>query len=218
MADVGRIGVFGRSGCGKTTLVRELLRGRDRVVIFDPLDEYTGHRCRTVREVLAALRQRWGERRWVVRYVPPAGAEPRALHLLSLVLARAQAPYRAGQDRRVLTLAVDELNLSYPVHALPADCQGIAELCSRGRHYGIELIGVSQRVAEVNARFRGNLTEGWYGAQPDHTSRRAVLDAIGPEHRQVLAALPPYRWIQVRDGRVCATAAQTSCGPRRRRV
>jgi hypothetical protein len=190
--DAQRVGVYGRSGSGKSYHVkRSLLAGRGRVVVFDPMDEYAAERFRradTLAAVLAELRRGWGTG-FRIAYVPPAGREPEYLHRLSVLLAQAQAPYLAGRDGRKLTLVVEELNLSFPVGGLPRELSGFGELCSRGRHYGIELVGVSQRVAEVGTRFRGNTDRAYIFGQADHTSRRTILQMIGPGWGDRLASL-----------------------------
>ena len=66
-----------------------------------------------------------------------------------------------------MTLVVEEMNLSFPVAGGVHKCTGFAEICSRGRHYGIDVIGASQRIAEVDTRFRGNCTESVVLRQED---------------------------------------------------
>ena len=53
----------------------------------------------------------------------------------------------------------DGLDVEPPVAGGAEKSPGFAEMCSRGRHYGLDMIGVSQRIAEVSTRFRGNCSE-----------------------------------------------------------
>ena len=66
-----------------------------------------------------------------------------------------------------LTLAADELNLGYPARGHKEKYNGFPSICSRGRHWGINLYGISQRVAEINTRFRGNTSSMYILRQGD---------------------------------------------------
>jgi ABC-type dipeptide/oligopeptide/nickel transport system ATPase component len=202
--NASRLGVYGRSGCGKSTRAKMMLKKVRRLVVFDPLDEYAEHgmtRVNSLKQFLTAIRRRW-RGGFKVAYVPPAGQEKQALHGLSVVLRQIQEPYKLGADIRQITLLVEELNMSYPVHNLPDSMQGFSELCSRGRHYGINIIGVSQRVAEINTRFRGNTEGAYYFAQSDHSDITTIKKMIGPVHGATLAGLKDHEYLYVSGGKV----------------
>ena len=99
-------------------------------------------------------------------------------------------------------LVAEEMNFGYPVTALPRDCQGFSELCSRGRHFQIDLIGLSQRPAEVNTRFRGNANETYIFPIAGHADIRTVMQMIGPAHRETVMGLKPHEYLRVRSGQV----------------
>jgi len=153
------------------------------VVVFDPLGEYRAEGFREIRhdhakaldEVRIAMARDWSNFR--IAYVPPAGKEAEALSILSAVLKRVQEPYRECGAGAPLILAVEEMNLSFPVAGGAERSPGFADLCSRGRHYGITLVGVSQRIAEVSTRFRGNASQTVVFAQKG----RRDLDAAERE-------------------------------------
>ena len=157
-------GVFGGSGSGKSTLVAQMLKGRKRLVVFDTEDEYgpgrkhatTKVRVESLDQVRQAMRADWHG--FSISYVPPVGMEGRALSSLCKLLMAAQEPARSRPTKPIL-LVVEEMSKSYPVHGWEKKCPGFNHICARGRHYNIETIGVSQRIAEVSANFRGNCTE-----------------------------------------------------------
>jgi DNA helicase HerA-like ATPase len=203
--DADRIAVFGRSGSGKSTLTKTMLRDRDRVVVVDPMEEYARARgfvrADRVAQVLVHLRRSWS-RSFRIAFVPAAMREPSELHALSLVLLQAQAPYYEERDDRKLTLVVEELNKAFPVAALPRELYGFGEVCSRGRHYGIEVIGVSQRPAEVNTRFRGNTTASYWFALAEAVDETAAARALGRTHAARLRQFPTGRYLRFAAGEV----------------
>lgn len=173
-----RIGIWGASGSGKSTFAKQLVKPRRRIVIFDPLEEYGGQVNRgDVDLVRQAMRADWHG--FKVSYVPPSGQEPRALSTLCRLLLKAQEPFKAGQSKAGITLVVEELNLSFPVHGGAAKSPGFAEVCSRGRHYGIEVIGISQRISEVDTRFRGNCSQTVVFRQRGAADVKAAKQELG---------------------------------------
>lgn len=191
ISSAGRIGVWGRSGSGKSAYVKHRIRGRRRVVVFDPLDEYDDimavrvhHKKRDdldrVRQAMAAD---W--RGFRIAYVPPSGRESAALSALSRLLMRAQAGLKASKGGAPLTLVVEEMNMSFPVAGGAEKSPGFAEICSRGRHYGIEVIGLSQRIAEVSTRFRGNCTETVVLAQREPRDVTAAVGSTGAKRADI---------------------------------
>jgi len=197
--DAKRIGVFGASGSGKSTLTASLIKSRSRVIAFDPQMDYASKRdYTTVHDCLQLVRHlkgRWS-RGFKVAYVPRAGSDyVQELHMLSLTLLRIQEPYFHYKDSRKLTLVVDELNKSYPVSALKVNQRGFGEVCSRGRHYGIEVIGTSQRMAEVNTNFRGNMTEVYFLRLIEHNDITAVRATLGPKWAEQIRGFPNFRFL-----------------------
>jgi len=200
-SNAGRIGVWGASGSGKSSYVKKAIKGRG-MVVFDPLDEY-GPLCKvsvgTLEGVRKAMADDWSG--FQIAYVPPAGKEPKALSSISKLLMAAQQPYKDTGKGKGVTLVVEEMNLSFPVHGGEAKAPGFAEICSRGRHYGIEVFGLSQRIAEVSTRFRGNCTETVVLRQQGPRDQAAATDAIGGRKAEI-AALSNLEYIHERQGNI----------------
>ncbi len=198
MKSVGRIGIYGASGSGKSTKAKELLKARDRVVIFDPMAEYGGRggavSVHTMPQLVKELKNRW-RTGFRLAFVPPAQGELAALHELSLLLKRIQSGYATGASKTEITLLVEELNLGYPNMMLPPDRNGFGELCSRGRHYGIEIIGITQRPAEVSTRWRGNTSESYWFRQADYRDLQTAGAMLGPQAKVTLKALPTHHYL-----------------------
>jgi len=188
-SNAGRIGVWGRSGSGKSSYIKKRIAGQRRVIVFDPLEEYAAEGFIAIRggldAVRVAMRDNW--RGFRLAYVPPSGREARALSGLSRLLMSAQQPAKDNGGGAGLTLVLEEMNLSFPVHGGEAKAPGFAEICSRGRHYGIEVIGASQRIAEVSTRFRGNGTETVVFAQKGPRDLAAAAAELGCDPAKVKA-------------------------------
>ncbi|AUG55724.1 helicase HerA domain-containing protein [Thalassospira marina] len=205
MSDAGRIGVFGRSGSGKSTLVKKLIAKRKRVIIFDPQDEYKEVKgvftVRRIDDVRAYIARNW-RKSFKVAYVPPANNEMEALDRLSKLAKLAQIRFFEGVDNRQLTLVVEEMHECFPVTTMPKNLSGFGTLCSKGRHYGVELIGASQRIAEVNKRFRGNCSELYILPQQDYVDIKLAAKQLGFVKPEEVQALQPHNFMLRKDGKV----------------
>lgn len=205
-SNAGRIGVWGRSGSGKSSYVKDKLRGTRRVVVFDPLGEYGAEGFRVVEHrrsgldmVRMEMAANWSGFR--IAYVPPGGREAAALSGLSRLLMAAQEPFRTTGRGAKMSLVVEEMNLSFKVNGGADKAAGFAEICSRGRHYGIEVIGISQRIAEVSTRFRGNCTETVVFPQKGARDLNAAAAELGVDVIEV-RALQNLSYLHERGGTV----------------
>lgn len=181
MGDADRIGIYGRSGSGKSTFAKALIRDRRRVIAFDPCDEYgdiPGFERFTNMGLLQARLAR-DPAAFRLAYIPPDGKEAERLNSLSSLVRVMQEPYRAGSSDWTLTFLVEELSMSFHVNGGDARAPGFGGLCARGRHYGVELVGVTQYAAEVGMKFRANAGQSVVFAQGAPRHQKAVLDLLG---------------------------------------
>ncbi len=204
-SNAGRIGVWGASGSGKSSYVKQKLVTLRRLVIFDPLDEYSSlrnvTRCTTAQQVLVAMRKNWTGYR--IAYVPPAGKETRALSQLSKLIIQAQEVYKTTGKGQGMTLVVEEMNTCFSVNCSMKEASGFAEICSRGRHYGVEVYGLSQRIAEVNTRFRGNCTQSVVLRQQGPRDIQAAVDVLSGHKSQVMT-LKNLDYLHEKQGTITA--------------
>jgi hypothetical protein len=156
-----RLGIFGMSGSGKSHFAKKMIIAADRIICFDPEDEYGSLkgfvRLEGIERLDAYLRKHWrGSFR--IAYVPVVQREEIELHNVSMLVMAMQEPFKDGKFDKKVTLLADELNTAFPLNPKPEN-NGFANVCSRGRKRGINVIGISQRPAEIAMRFRGNLDE-----------------------------------------------------------
>jgi hypothetical protein len=171
-------GVWGTRGTGKSTYTKHLVKDIKRLVVFDPMREYSGiKRATTLDQVKAEMVKDYAGFR--VAYVPPAAKEPEALQALSNWLFYVQQPFDDGHSTRQLTLVVEEMSLSFSVKSGESRCPRFAAICSIGRHFGINVIGTSQRMAQVHNTFRGNCEQSICFRQHAPVDRRAASEVLG---------------------------------------
>lgn len=201
--DPGHIGIWGRTQSGKTTRAKMILRDRSRVVVFDPLNEYgdvAPIHAANLNAVLSAIDARW-RGSFGIRYVPASHSDASAcLDALARLLRDVQAPYQEGRDDRHLTLMVDELAASAPNIRRPRSA--FNALCARGRHFGIELIGSSQRMAEVTTSFTGNTTTDYFFPLRSAADYDRAVALIGKHHLAELRSLEPHTCLRYEHGRI----------------
>ena len=202
--DATRELVVGRIGSGKTTRALELTGGRPRVVAWDPLGQYPREhgfsRADSLVQVLGQLSRRWAKS-FKIAYVPQ-GDPVAALHGLSVLLWEAQAHYEDGRDPRKLTLIAEELNLGFPSHALPKGQRGFRKLTLQGRHRGVDIVGVTQRPADIGAAFRGQVSRTYILPLEDEIEIAWALRKIGRERNAELRALKPHHYFEYSEGEV----------------
>jgi hypothetical protein len=199
-----RVGIFGRSGSGKSTRAKQMLRAENRLVIFDTMQEYGKlgiQQVFSLGELKNYMAANWG--RFKVAYVPPYTSKVEALHKLSVMLRQLQQPYadeKPGAEK--ITLMIEELNGSFPVAGLKDGLLGFGDLCGRGRHYGINLIGISQRFASVHNDFRGNMTKSYFFAQGNMTDISTIKGMVGGAVVEKMAGFEDHEFFCLEAGKV----------------
>lgn len=212
-----QVGIAGRKGQGKTVLSDSLARGRPRVVCFDFLGEYRAKgyvQVRTLDALKAEIRKRW-KKGFRVSYFPSARFWndrkkvfehdfERDLSEVSELLCKIQQPYFDTPDGKTppvpkLLLIVEEMRWSYPQNC---SYQGFAVLCTLGRHYGIDVIGTTQRIAEISTNFRGTCDVRFFFAQEEHTDVTTIAKMIGTRNVGKLQALRPHEFLRFYGGQV----------------
>lgn len=160
--NAGIIGIYGGRGQGKSTYTKALLRHYVRVIVFDPMREYAAlsgfSQASNLSEVLAMVKK--GKRvKYSIAYTPEITDLPLALHELCKLLFAIQRPYFDGKSNLDCAMVVEELNMTAPSHNLPKGQEGFKAAVLQGRHYGIEIIGITQRPKLVAPYFRDNASK-----------------------------------------------------------
>lgn len=198
-----RIGVWGRSGSGKSTYVKSLIKTCNKLVVYDPMNEYQHEITGLVsffslQKMVNHMKKTYPN--FKVAYVPPEGKEEEGLHELSKILQMWQKQYAEGTGGHKITLVVEEMNMCFRNGISKEQFYGFANLSSRGRHYGVEIIGVSQRLAEVDTRFRGNAEESVFFAQLDATDISTITRMLGNDYKDKILTLQNHEYYRRSNG------------------
>lgn len=203
--DAKIIGVWGGRGSGKSTRIKELVRQNNRVIAVDPIGEYAeaGFQAyKTHQGLYKGLRAAWNSGFRFSLDVSEAQDMQGMFLKLSHDLRLIQKPYYDGKDSRKITLVVDEMSLLVPNRSMAEGERDFLMLINVGRHYGIEIIGASQRLAQVHTDFRGNCAENYYFRTTAHVDKNAARQILGPSHADELGLLKPHQYIFMADGRI----------------
>lgn len=134
--------IVGQAGTGKTRISREISSRFSRVLILDPLGEYSGTVMETMAEVFEFFQEHGNLERFTVC-------------LRNSDESDADFFFRLAWSLQNLLVVVEESNIYMdPRRRFPSFLQ----LVSRGRHRMIHLLCVSQRVPEVLISFRAQKT------------------------------------------------------------
>jgi len=173
------IGIFGGSGSGKSHQCKQITRKDRRLVVWDSMDEYTaGASCRRIEGDLYALLKAMREKSWRIAYVPEYHDMSKQFDFFCRIV-------RAVGNCRCV---VEEMNEVTQASAAPPAWKW---LCSRGRHRGVKIIGLSQRPASVDKDFIGNATEIYAGRLTYDRDWKALTSKFGRESEK-LATLPDW--------------------------
>lgn len=193
------MGIFGASGSGKTTKARELTKNLKRIVYFDPLGDFVNVRgAKVVNGDIAALKAliiKHYTAGFKAVFIPVFGQQEKQLNDVCYFLVEMQRGYLAGFHDAQITLLVDELDEGFYSGIMQRDAKnGFGYLCKRGRHYGINLVGISQRTAQVDVCFRGNLSALYLFRHVDPIDTQKAMDMIGRKYKTAFENLENYHY------------------------
>tara|TARA_R110002073_G_scaffold29354_1_gene92606 strand:- start:6642 stop:7223 length:582 start_codon:yes stop_codon:yes gene_type:complete len=179
-----------------------LLKQHKRKVVFagSPRDftvkdgYYQAH---TIAGLLKYIKKKWHGNFSVV-FRPPETGIPEALHNIALALLKLQLGYYNGEHTGKIMLAVDELNISFG-HKRPRQFDGFERAILQGAHYGLELMGATQRPTLVHPDFRDNATVVYFFPVMGDVGD-VVRACLGSEHAKELKGLKNHSFIVTDNG------------------
>lgn len=208
MPDAPMTLIVGQRGSGKSTLMNEILdREGGRQIVFDPVARSPQQRahykrrgyklCTCYRELRNELLLNY--RGFEIVYAPDSDSQIEALDELAADLLELQRMELDGKEtvprRSWITLAIDEMSNAYPSTGMKAEFKAFGKVCSEGRHWGIRVIGATQRPKEVRVKFRSGCTERAFFRLTDGTDLKAVKELISEEYVKEISELEKLHYI-----------------------
>lgn len=213
--DASITGVWGGRGSGKSTRIKEIIKGKDRVIALDPLGEYAAEgfiETHSLKELYKVLSESWNEKRFGISLNLMHAPDPaQTLRCLSGDLIAIQEAYKNEQDDRKITLVLDEMSLLVPNTTMQPNQRQFLNLCNLGRHYGVEIVGASQRLAQVHTDFRGNCAEHYFFRMSQAVDLTAAKQVI--KEADQLPTLAPHEFMHWSDAGV--TRGKNQCNFKR---
>ncbi|MCM1323842.1 MAG: hypothetical protein NC218_06740 [Acetobacter sp.] len=191
-----RIGIFGASGSGKTTLALGLVKNVKRVIYFDPLDDLPVKKSFSSIVSLFDFIMKNYNKGFQVRYTPHFPAMIIELSKLCELIVNIQRQFKDGASNANITLFVDELDLSFPLNQSRVNPSNwFYFLCCRGRHYGVNIVGISQRMSLVDLPFRANLSDLFVFRLADFNDIDNAVKMIGKPYKDKIQSLANYQYV-----------------------
>jgi len=218
--DARKIGVWGGTGSGKSTRVKEIIADMTRVIVIDPIGDYRHEsgfmKYTTLKGLYTHIKKNWNTGFRAVLIVQRGQHPQKILEELAEGLFKIQEPYHQNKSTKGITLVVEEMSLCYPERTLGKNERSFLELVNLGRHYGIEIIGVSQRIAEVKKNFVGNCSEHYFFRLGSAADIVAVSSIIGSEHKRDIKKLVVHEHLHFANGQVTKGRNKANFNQRRK--
>lgn len=175
--------VSGQRGGGKSYWVKKLARSLPRCVILDPLGEYKADQYFTdIHEFVNFLQRDLLKPRLYTVSFNPVDIGEDLDYFCRAILARGD-----------IYLILEELDQLSTPYATPPE---LAKLIKYGRHYGIQIVGVSRRPAEVSRLFTSQATRFICFGQVEPNDIKYWRSIIGSAADQ-LPSMPDYCYLDI---------------------
>lgn len=172
--------VFGKRGSGKSVLARSLIHNQNRYLTYDTLGEYSDGV--TICD-LDTLRRFWlkvYQRNFRIVYQP---LDPDV---------EFDAVCELVWECQDMTFLVEEIDQYCQQHRMSPEMKNIVQ---RGRHRNIELIGVTQRPANIDRLLTSQTKEMYILSMTEPRDIAYFKDAIGGDVEEKIAALEQYQYV-----------------------
>lgn len=178
--------VFGKRGSGKSTLAKKLVADRKRLVIYDSLGEYTDGVIFYDFESLLTFFDKTKSKNFRVIYQPKNPLEEFASICLLVV---------SLED---VCFLVEEVDL----YATPTKIDSeFANVIQRGRHFDIDIIGISQRPASVSRLITSQAKDIYTFKMTEPRDIDYLCFTCGADFK-VVKDLKPYFYLAYIDGKI----------------
>ena len=171
--------VSGQRGSGKSFWVKNYLQGLTRYVLFDTLGEYQGPRYMEIEAFLGAC-QKAGDGYFTAIYDPYSNESFPMFCRIALATPQ-------------IYVIIEEIDLFSTPWNTPVELQ---KLIKYGRHYGVNIVGVSRRPSETSRLFTSQATRFIVFLQREPRDIAYFRSIIGSWADQI-PTLEPHAYLDV---------------------
>lgn len=194
--------IYGKRGSGKSTRAKMLIKDCTRLIVYDPTLEYQKERCQIVnniKDMLTAIKKGW-QAGFRIAYQPQDNDDhvENVAEILEYI-KKVQINYFDEKDDRKITVLIEEMHLSIP-NRPDSRLRPVLGLINIGRHHGIEMIGVTQRISEINTTFRANTFDVYFFSLAGATEIEASAKIIGREWAEKLTSADTHCGVHFDNG------------------
>lgn len=177
-----KILIIGQSGTGKTTLAKQLINKLRRAIILDSdFEEFDAEHFHDVNELYKYLEDYGAADDFRVSYTPLDEE-----HQLMYDWARIVGGHKE------ITLVLEECD-RFPVKE---SIRGFKSLMRRGRHWGLNIIGITTDVVGMNISFRRQATEMYIFRVTEPADLEWLRETMSQEIIDQIRVLPDYEYIK----------------------
>lgn len=200
--------IYGRRGTGKTTGGKAIIKNDPKLVVFDPMHEYNGRgwviidnimttRCK--KQLVQAVKSKTFK---IAVCSNDNNDTPAELLEMVELLQKIQQPYKDGKNSDMIRVVVDEMSFSIPNIKTPLVNKIVKKLVNTGRHYGFNVIGLSQRPAQVHTDFRSGAMIDYYYCIAEPVDKEQIAKKVGKDIAEKIATLPNHSYIKYDNGEI----------------
>lgn len=179
-----------------------MIKNLNRVIYFEPLaDDIRRLAKEDNYKVINGLANLFNDLRknytkgFKIAFWPAINSEEADLSVISNQLMRIQAGYGLNHHAQI-TLVVDELDLAFPSGiGQRTPNNGFKNLCCRGRHTGINIVGISQRMHLIDNVFRANCSAFYLFRHAEPADIDTGVKILGREYREKFKDLADFEYI-----------------------
>lgn len=186
--------VLGQRGSGKTTWVKRQLPTLPRFILWNTVnDDYSGFEVVNDREGLYQYvwKNRSGICQVVVNYLEEKGLEDKELEGFLFTCQVAEAVEN-------ICLIIEEIDTYATTQAIPYELKRLLKL---GRHFGVSMIAVSRRPAEINRLITSQAQRFICFKTIEPNDVRYLSSIIGESARE-LSEIPLLHYLDWRHGQI----------------
>lgn len=176
-------GIIGRKGTGKSTKLEELLSGRDRVLVLDPMAEHdwTPNEISSLETLSEFFRWNRKKQQWAASFVPGESIDQD-------VEDASRIAYKAGDH----AIGIDEISLFTTAGHMP---KALGRMIRTGRHRKMDIYWTGLRANEVPRTLTSLTDEFILFSQTEPLDLDAIAKRCGTEVAERVGELKLHEYL-----------------------